>query len=245
MKLSGQTAVVTGGGSGIGAAIARHFAQEGARVVVAEIDGTRAKDIANSINADGGEALDHAVDVGEAAAVAELFQVLDDRDWSVDILVNNAGNTSESDLSPTADVTDERWDAVLRVHLSGTFYCTRQALRRMVPRRRGTIINLGSVAGLHGMPGATAYTAAKGGIIAMTKALSQEVAPRGIRVNCIAPGWIDTPMLPRLRPRMVKRTPMGRVGQPNEVASVAVFLASTESSFVTGQVISPNGGLYS
>ncbi len=245
--LQNRTAVVTGAGSGIGAAIARLFAAEGARVVVAELDEARANQTARDIEADGGKALALPVDVGNASAVAELFAELDRRDMPADILVNNAGNT-ESELTPTAEVSDQVWDSILRVHLDGTFYCTREALRRMTPRKQGIVINLGSVAGLSGLPGASSYSAAKGGIIAFTKAVSQEVAPLGIRVNCIAPGWIDTPILNNLpdewRPRMVKTTPLGRLGRPEEIATVALFLASDASSFVTGQVISPNGGLY-
>jgi 3-oxoacyl-[acyl-carrier protein] reductase len=188
-----------------------------------------------------------ATDVTDSQAVARLFAAVDERDWPVDILVNNAG-TAESGLLPTADVPDDRWYSQLRVHLDGTFFCIREALRRMVPRQKGVIINLGSVAGLGGLPGAIAYTAAKGGVIALTKGLSQEVAPLGIRVNCIAPGWINTPMLNSLpekwRPGMVKHTPLGRLGEPEDIAGVALFLASEDSAFVVGQIISPNGGMY-
>jgi NAD(P)-dependent dehydrogenase (short-subunit alcohol dehydrogenase family) len=136
---------------------------------------------------------------------------------------------------------------MLDVHLNGTFYCTREALNRMIQRGTGVIISIGSVAGLRGFPGAANYTAAKAAIIAFTKAVAQEVAPAGIRVNCIAPGWIDTPILNNLpeemRSQMTQMTPLGRIGSPDEVASVALFLASDDSSYVTGQTISPNGGL--
>ena len=247
MKLEGRLAIVTGAGSGIGRAIACLFAAEGARVVIAELDDTTGRQTADSIRDQGGEALSFVTDVADVDSVAKLFAALDQRDWPVDVLVNNAGIT-ESELAPTAEVDDETWNRIMRVHLGGTFYCTREAIRRMATRKQGTIINLGSVAGLAGLPGASAYSAAKGGIISFTKAVSQEVGRQGIRVNCIAPGWIETPVLDHLpkkwRARMSKTTPLRRIGQPEEVASVAVFLASSDASFVTGQVISPNGGLH-
>lgn len=145
-------------------------------------------------------------------------------------------------------MTDRQWDVIIAVHLSGTFYCTREAIKRMKTRKQGAIINLGSAAGLGGLPGAASYTAAKGGVIALTKGVSKEVAPLGIRVNCIAPGWIETPILDSLpaamRPAMPQMTPLGRIGQPEEIAAVALFLASDDSSFIVGQTISPNGGMY-
>jgi NAD(P)-dependent dehydrogenase (short-subunit alcohol dehydrogenase family) len=195
----------------------------------------------------GGEAIAVTTDVGDVDSVRRLFKAIDDKGWPIDVLVNNAGN-AEPELKPLFEVSDERWHSQLRVHLSGTFYCIREAMPRMVPRQRGAIINFGSVAGLSGLPGGSAYAAAKGGVIALTKSFSQEAAPLGIRVNCIAPGWIETPMLALLpekwRPGMIKHTPLGRVGRPDEVAGVALFLASDLSSFVTGQIISPNGGMY-
>lgn len=247
MKLQDQVAVVTGAGSGIGRAIAVRFAQEGARIVVADRNEEASAETSRLVEEAGSEALVVPTDVSDPRAVAALFEAIDRHDWPIDCLVNNAGN-AESGLKPIQEVDDERWHAIIRVHLDGTFYCLREALRRMVPRQRGTIINLGSVAGLRGLGGTAAYSAAKGGVIALTKAISEEAAPKGIRVNCIAPGWIDTPILnylpERWRPGMVRHTPLGRIGKPEEVAGVALFLASEDSGFVTGQVISPNGGMY-
>ncbi|MBX9788842.1 MAG: SDR family oxidoreductase [Pirellulales bacterium] len=247
MRLKDQVAVVTGAGSGIGRAIAVRFAAEGARIVVAELNAESGEQTADLLRSAGHDPLVVATDVTDPEAVRRLFAAVDERGWPVDVLVNNAG-TAEAGLMPTAEVPDDRWHAQLRVHLDGTFYCIREALRRMVPRQRGAIINLGSVAGLGGLPGAIAYTAAKGGVIALTKGLSQEVAPQGIRVNCIAPGWINTPMLNHLpekwRPGMLKHTPLGRLGEPEDIAGVALFLASEDSAFVVGQIISPNGGMY-
>jgi NAD(P)-dependent dehydrogenase (short-subunit alcohol dehydrogenase family) len=246
MKLKNKVAVITGGGSGIGRAIALRFAQEGARVVIAELNEETGTSAAQAISEQGGEAIAVATNVGKSDSVAALFKTLDERDWAVDILVNNAGNAGE--LTPTHEETDEKWDSIIDVHLNGTFYCTREALRRMLARGAGSIVNLGSVAGLIGLPGAASYTAAKGAVISLTKGLAAEVAPYGIRVNCIAPGWIETPILnnlpPDMRPMMIQMTPLGRIGAPEEVASVALFLASDEASYVTGQVISPSGGMY-
>jgi 3-oxoacyl-[acyl-carrier protein] reductase len=245
MKLTDKVAVITGGGSGLGRAIALRFADEGARVVIAELNEAKGEETIKMVQAKGVEAFAVQTDVSLSSDVASLFKALDDRGWPVDICVNNAGNAGQ--LTPVFEMTDEQWDAVVNVHLSGTFYCTREAIKRMLGRG-GSIINLGSVAGLRGLPGGSSYTAAKGGIIAFTKGVSQEVASLGIRVNCIAPGWVETPILEILpdafRPMMVQMTPLGRIGQPEEIASVALFLASDESSYVIGQTISPNGGMY-
>lgn len=247
MKLKDKVAVITGGGSGIGRAIALRFASEGARVVVAELNEETGEETAKAIREQGGEAIAIATDVGNSDSVAALFKAIDDRDWPVDILVNNAGNAG-GQLTPMHEETNELWNSIISVHLNGTFYCSREAVRRMLGRGTGAIISLGSVAGLTGLPGAASYTAAKGAVIALTKGVSQEVAPYGIRVNCIAPGWIETPILDNLpdemRPMMIEMTPLGRIGLPEEVASVALFLASDDSSFVTGQVLSPNGGMH-
>lgn len=246
MKLKDKVAIITGAGSGIGRAIAVRFAGEGARVVIAELDESGGSETASLIRSGGGEAVFIKTDVGRADSVAELFGFVDERGWPVDVLVNNAGNAGQ--LAPIQDHADELWHSILNVHLNGTFYCTREAVRRMLPRRAGSIINLGSVAGLRGFPGAASYTAAKGAIMAFTKGIALEVAPYGIRVNCIAPGWIETPILgnlPReMREGMVQMVPLGRIGKPEEVAALALFLASDESSFITGQIISPNGGMY-
>jgi NAD(P)-dependent dehydrogenase (short-subunit alcohol dehydrogenase family) len=246
MTLRDKVAVITGGGSGIGRAIALRFAAEGARIVVAELNEANGAETSRLAEAQGVQAFAVTTDVSDSSSIANLFKTIDERGWSVDILVNNAGNAGGT-LTPVHEMTDEIWDSLINVHLNGTFYCTRAALRRMLPRGSGNIINLGSVAGLRGLPGAANYTAAKGAIIAFTKGVAQEVAAFGVRVNCIAPGWVETPILSNLpdemRPMMVQMTPLGRIGSPEEIAAVALFLASDESSFVVGQTISPNGGM--
>jgi NAD(P)-dependent dehydrogenase (short-subunit alcohol dehydrogenase family) len=247
VKLKGKLAIITGAGSGLGRAIALRFATEGARILIAEINEPKAKETEELVRTQGGDAFTVTTDVSDVTSVARLFQALDDRYGCLDILVNNAGN-SGGGLSGVQEISDDQWASRLAVHLNGTFYCTREALKRMLPRKQGAIITMGSVAGLKGLAGAAAYTAAKGGIIAFTKGVALEVAASGIRVNCIAPGWIDTPMLAGLsedlRSGIAKTTPLGRLGTPAEIASVAAFLASDESSFVVGQTISPNGGIY-
>ncbi|MBX3412099.1 MAG: SDR family oxidoreductase [Pirellulales bacterium] len=247
MRFENRTVVITGAGSGIGRAAAVRFAAEGARVVVSDLRAETARATADLVEQQGSSALVATCDVGDVASVQTMFQAIDDRGWEIDCLVNNAGNAEEG-LQGVHEVSDERWRSMIRVHLDGTFYCTREAVRRMLPRQRGAIVNLGSVAGLRGLGGTAAYSAAKGGVIAFTKAISEEVAKHGIRANCVAPGWIETPMLDNLperwRPGMVKHTPLGRIGRADEVAALVLFLASDDASFITGQCVSPNGGMY-
>jgi 3-oxoacyl-[acyl-carrier protein] reductase len=263
--LDGRVAVVTGGASGIGRAIARRFAVEGARVAIADLDAEGAARVAAEI---GGGALGVVCDVSDSARVEALFARVLGAWGTVDVLSNNAGI---GDLSPalrtqamdavqamiggeprslgiTSRMDDAEWRRMVEIHLFGTFYCTRAALRVMEERRRGAIVNMASVAGLGGIPGAAHYGAAKAGIIGFTKSVALEVGGAGIRVNAIAPGLIDTPMTadtpPMLRQMVLMRTPLGRSGAPEEIAALATFLASDEASFITGQVVSPNGGLY-
>jgi 3-oxoacyl-[acyl-carrier protein] reductase len=267
-RLAGQLAVVTGGARGIGAAIARRFAQEGARVVVNDLDRLAAEKTAAEL---GGEGL--AADVSDSAAVRRMFEAVDERHGRLDVLVNNAGISGmESDpervrrmrevslqqaaelaaggpvrthLDVTAEMTDAEWRRMLAVHLDGTFHCTREALRLMAPRGAGAIVNMGSIMGTAGGAGAPHYCAAKAGILGFTRAVAREVAARGIRVNAIAPGWIETDMtapLAEMKTLIAMQTPQGRLGDVDDIAWAAVYLASDEAKFVTGQVLSPNGG---
>ena len=250
--LAGRVAIVTGGGSGIGRAIARRFAAEGAHVAVADLNRESAERVAAEIHADGGTAIAVPADVAESAQVDALFARVV-REWqTVDILCNNAGI---GELSPPLRAQIEQafqammgGARMLDVHLFGTFACTRAALRIMEERGRGAIVNMASVAGLAGIPGSAHYGAAKAGIIGFTKSVAQEVGGANIRVNAIAPGLIDTPMtadMPAvLRQMVLLRTPLGRSGTPEDIAAVALFLVSDEASFVTGQVVSPNGGFH-
>jgi 3-oxoacyl-[acyl-carrier protein] reductase len=260
MRLEGKIALVTGGGSGIGRAIAQRFAEEGARVVVNDIRKDTAERAVAEIG--GGRARAIPADVADSAAVRAMFEEIERAFGGLDILVNNAG-IGEVDSSGrealaakvetrvgemmmgakvethwdiTQSLSDEVWSRMLAVHLNGTFYCTREALKLMSRVNRGAIVNISSVAGLMGIEVAPHYGAAKAGILGFTRSVAREVASRGIRVNAICPGFIDTPILER-------QTPLGRLGEPREIAAAALFLASDESSFITGQWLSPNGGL--
>jgi 3-oxoacyl-[acyl-carrier protein] reductase len=267
MRLEGRVALVTGGGSGIGRAIAHRFAEEGARIIVNDLHKAAAEATAKDI---GSRARAIAADVADSAQVRAMVEEVDRAFGRLDILVNNAGigeAGGEPDISAKAearlgemmagkiethwDVTqslsDATWARMLAVHLNGTFYCTREALKLMSRANRGAIVNISSVAGLAGIPFAPHYGAAKAGILGFTRSVAREVSSRGIRVNAICPGWIDTPMTRELPPMMramaERQTPLGRFGQPEEIANAALFLASDEASFVTGQWLSPNGGV--
>jgi 3-oxoacyl-[acyl-carrier protein] reductase len=276
VRLQDRIALVTGGGSGIGRAIALRFAEEGARVIVNDVTAERAQETVAAIAARAesprGRAI--AADVADSGQVRRMFAEIDREFGGLDILVNNAGiaETAAGDRERisakaearvaetmsgqpitthwdvTQEMSDEAWHRMIGVHLNGTFFCTREALRLMARRNRGAIINMSSVAALMGLEATPHYSAAKGGILAFTRALAREVASRGIRVNAICPGYIDTPMTapisPLLQRVILSRTPMNRMGAPEEIASTALFLASDDGSYFTGQWLSPNGGLH-
>lgn len=250
MKLKEKVALVTGAGSGIGRAIALAFAREGARLVVNDIVEEKAGKTAADIQALGSDALAIAADVADSQQVKQMFTRAVEKYATIDILVNNAG------LLQSAEITlmeDEQWQQMLAVHLNGTFYCTREVVRIMEAKGSGRIINMASIAATTGLAWSSHYSAAKGGIMAFTKAAAKELIVKGIYVNAIAPGFIDTPGL--IEPTGLEssavleviqsafgRILLERLGTPEEVASVAVFLASDDSTFMVGQIISPNGG---
>ena len=273
MKLEGRTALVTGAGSGIGRATAVLFAREGARVVVNDVNRESAEAALDAMGAAKERAFAYQADVSDSAQVSAMFAEVIKRFGMLDILLNNAGiaetnarreevnRRGESQLGEvmmggkieshwdiTLSLSDEEWHQMIGVHLNGTFFCTREALRLMANKNHGSIINMSSVAGLSGIPFASHYGAAKGGILGFTRSLALEVASRNIRVNAICPGWIETPMTqnlsPLLRMATTGRVPLLRWGSPEEVAATALFLASDDSSYFTGQWLSPNGGLF-
>jgi 3-oxoacyl-[acyl-carrier protein] reductase len=273
MKLADRVALVTGGGSGIGRAIAMLFAEEGARVVVNDARREAAERTVAELKGPAGARAIEA-DVADPVQVTAMFATIERDLGGLDVLVNNAGIAAgpgddraavsrrsearimevmsgqggQTHLDVTQQLSDESWRQMLAVHLDGTFFCTREALRLMSRRNRGTIVNLSSVAALTGLAAAPHYSAAKGGILAFTRAVARDVASRGIRVNAICPGYIDTPMTeqisPLIRAAAIAGTPLGRTGEPREVAATALFLACDDSSFMTGQWLSPNGGLF-
>ena len=268
-RLAGKVALVTGGGRGLGAAIARRFHQEGATVLVNDLHEATADAAAQEL---GGRA--YAADVSDSSAVAAMFAAVAEEAGRLDVLVNNAGISGlegedaevirerqersvrqleeiqaggpvETHIDRTVEMSDEEWRRMMAVHLDGTFYCTREALKIMGPAMSGSIINLGSIMGTAGGAGSAHYCAAKAGILGFTRSVAREVVTRDVRVNAIAPGWIATEMtepLDLLRPVIEMQTPMRRFGDPDDIAWAAVYLASDEAKFVTGQVLSPNGG---
>ena len=268
-RFDGKVVLVTGAGSGIGRAIATRFASEGARVAVNDVRAEAAEAVAKTL---GGEARAVVADVADSARVRAMVEEVARVFGGLDVLVNNAGiaevdpanrealgvkvetrvaemmtGTRETHWDITQNLSDADWRRMLAVHLDGTFYCTREALKVMSRVNRGAIVNISSVAGLMGLEMAPHYAAAKAGILGFTRSVAREVASRGIRVNAICPGFIDTPLLEPLPPvvRLIaeRQTPLGRIGKPEEIAAAAAFLASDEAGFITGQWLSPNGGL--
>lgn len=266
-RFEGHVVVVTGGGSGLGEAMCLAFAREGGRVAVLDLREEAARRVSQSCE---GDARPYACDVADSVAVREAFVEICHDLGPVSVLVNNAGigrrdqqaqdrmlaefealqsGGERRSLAATSALSDEDWDRMIKVHLYGTFYCTREALKTMEAERRGAILNLSSVAALQGLPGSPDYSAAKGAIMAMTKSVAREVIGAGIRVNAIAPGWIRTPMVqeemdPRLLDLMLSQVPAGEMGEPEHIAALALHLCSDEAAYTTGQVVSPNGGLY-
>ncbi len=243
-KLEGRIAVVTGAASGIGKGIAEAFAAEGADVVVADRTTEEgASDVLAAVRAQGRDVLFVRTDVSDDASVAEMTRLALERFGRVDILVNNAGIFTESLLE---DMPVEDWDRVVGTNLRGTFLCTRHLIGQMLERQDGVVINIASQLGQIGGAAVAHYSASKAGVIGLTKALAREVSTRGVRVNAIAPGPIQTPLLDgeseEWRSAKLAELPIGRFGEVSEVTPTAVLLASADGSYYVGQTLSPNGG---
>jgi 3-oxoacyl-[acyl-carrier protein] reductase len=244
MRLKDKVALITGGARGIGQAIAVTFAREGADIVVADVNLEIAQKTAIEIEGLGRKALALEMDVTNYEKVEEGINKILDKMGKVDILVNNAGITKDNLL---LRMSQADWDAVINVNLKGTFNCIKAVTRPMIKQRSGRIISIASIIGLMGNPGQANYAASKAGIIALTKTVAKELASRNINANAVAPGFIQTEMTAKLpediKKKMLEAIPLAKLGTPQDVANTCLFLASDESSYITGQVITIDGGM--
>jgi 3-oxoacyl-[acyl-carrier protein] reductase len=241
-ELDGQVAVVTGGARGIGLAVADALAEAGARVALVDVNEEDTRNAARSLPGDGHRGF--RGDVTEAKGTGALLKKTEEEVGPIDILVNNAGITRDNLI---LRMSEEEWDQVLDVNLKGAFNATKAVARGMMKRRAGTIINIASVIGLMGNAGQANYAASKAGLIGLTKSIAREFAPRGVRCNAVAPGFIKTAMTEKLSEEIVDglkaQIPMGTLGEPEDVAKVVRFLAGPGAAYITGQVIAVDGGM--
>ena len=244
MLLKDKVAIITGGARGIGKEIALTFAREGAKVAIADINSQTLREAEKEIASCGIEVLTFTVDVTDYTQVEQMVNKTLDKFKKIDILISNAGITADALL---VRMKEEDWDRVLAVNLKGTFNCIKSVSRVMLKQRSGKILNIASIIGLIGNVGQANYAASKAGIIGLTKSVAKELAPRGINVNAIAPGFIQTEMTAALseevRASMLEAIPLKKFGQPHDVARLAAFLASEKAGYITGQVICVDGGM--
>ena len=245
MELKTKVALITGAAQGIGKAVTLVLARHGADVVVADVNIEKAQETAREVEALGRAAMAVRVDVTRFEDVEKMVEAAVQRFGKIDILINNAGIARDKLI---LRMTEEDWDTVLNVNLKGTFNCTKAVIKHMSKQRSGKIVNIASVVGMMGNPGQANYSASKAGVIGLTKTIAREFAARGINVNAIAPGYIQTPMtevLPEKAKEELKRLiPMERLGQPEDVAHAVLFLVSEASSYITGNILNVNGGIY-
>jgi NAD(P)-dependent dehydrogenase (short-subunit alcohol dehydrogenase family) len=255
-RLTDKVAVITGGGSGLGRASALRFAAEGAAVAIADLSPAAAEETVALVEKEGGQALGVAMDVADAASVDNAFDAIATRFGRVDVLLNSAGIASRGSV---ANAEEADWDRCFAVNVKGTFLSARAALRHMDPPegQSASIINIASVAGLVSVENAAAYCASKGAVISLTRSMANDLAPRRVRVNCICPGTVFTPLMePLIMARgagdydkgmamTLAKYPIGRLGAPDDIANLALFLASEEAAWMTGSIIADDGGMTS
>ncbi len=243
-RLENKVAIITGGTAGIGAAAAKKFAQEGAKVTVWARNAEKGKAFVEAMAKEGYTICFDAVDTSNYEQVVAATKIVFDANGKIDILINNAGITNDSTLKK---MTPEQWQSVIDINLTGTFYCTKAVNQYMVEAGWGRIINVSSVVGLYGNFGQTNYVATKAGVIGMTKTLCRELGKKGVTVNAVAPGFIATDMVAKMPEDvlagMVAKVPVGRLGKPEDIANAFCFLASDEAAYVNGAVLSVDGGM--
>jgi 3-oxoacyl-[acyl-carrier protein] reductase len=244
MRLTGKVAIITGGANGIGRETAFTFAREGALIVLADFDTAAGEAAAEKLREKGAEALFQKVDVSNRDSVDRMVNAAKDRFGKIDILINNAGITQDAMLTK---MTAEQWQKVIDVNLSGVFHCTQAVVPHMIEQGKGKIINTSSIVGVNGNVGQTNYAATKAGVIGMTKTWAKELGRKGICVNAVAPGFIETGMVAKVPEKvinqMIDKVPLQRLGQPTDIANAYLFLASDEADYVSGIVLEVNGGL--
>ncbi len=244
MRLENKVVIITGAGSGIGKETALLFAKEGAKVVVTDVNEKGGEETVAEIKKNGGEAFFARLDISSREQSKEVIKYTLERYGKIDVLINNAGIIQDALVQK---MTEEQWDSVINVNLKGPFNCIQAVVPAMMEHGVGEIINISSIVGLYGNIGQTNYAAAKAGLIGMTKTLAKELGKNGIRVNAVAPGFIHTPMTAKLPEKilemMKEKTPMKRLGQPDDVAYALLYLASDEANFVNGAVLCVDGGL--
>lgn len=244
-RLDGNVAVVIGAGGGLGAAMARGLAEAGAAVAVADLEAARIRAVADEVGRGGARAIAVEVDVTSPEGIERMVDDAEARLGPIDVLVNSAGITRRG---PAAEFPKADWDRILAVNLTGVFLASQAVGRRMIARRRGRIVNIASIAGQIGLPGTIAYCASKGGVVMLTRALAVEWARHNVRVNAIAPSWFATRLgtlihqEPEYAERVMRRVPVGRMGEPDELIGAVVYLASEASGMVTGHVLAVDGG---
>ncbi|KAA0212132.1 MAG: 3-oxoacyl-ACP reductase FabG [Lautropia sp.] len=244
MRLKDKVAIITGATGGIGMASAHKFAREGARVVIADLDAGRVEAARAALAATGAEALGVQLDVTDASSVTAMVAAVKAAWGRIDCLLNNAGITQDARL---VKMSAEQFDRVIEVNLKGVFLCTQAVADTMIAQGSGVILNASSVVGLYGNFGQTNYAATKAGLIGFTRTWARELGPKGVRAIAVCPGFVVTPILDSIPPavmqKMVEKVPLGRLGQPDEIANVYAFLASDEASYINGAVIEVSGGI--